>query len=100
MRRFSPQTLIILLISVIVAGCNGTAPPAGGNGGVANQQVPPTSTPIPTAPSVARPTFLVQRGDVEQILDFTGRWQPRDQTQLAFQTAERCAASRSSAVTR
>src|SRR4029079_12740571 len=41
----------------------------------------------PTAPAVAKPTYLVQRGDVQNILDFTGRWQPRDQLTLSFEIA-------------
>ncbi len=45
----------------------------------------PTSTPAPTAPAVARPTYLVQRGDVQEILEFTGRWQSRDQMALSFE---------------
>jgi multidrug efflux pump subunit AcrA (membrane-fusion protein) len=45
----------------------------------------PTATPIPTAPAVARPLYTVQRGDVQQILEFSGRWQPRDQVSLAFE---------------
>ncbi len=48
------------------------------------QQAAPTSTPIPTAPAVARPTYLVQRGDVADILEVSGRWQPRDQLTLSF----------------
>lgn len=48
-------------------------------------QQAPTSTPIPTAPAVAAPTYAVQRGDVSDIFEFSGRWQPRDQEQLAFQ---------------
>ncbi|MCB9454137.1 MAG: biotin/lipoyl-binding protein [Anaerolineaceae bacterium] len=51
------------------------------------QQAVPTSTPIPTAPAVARPTYLVQRGTVQEVLDFTGRWQPRDQLALSFEIA-------------
>ena len=49
------------------------------------QQAAPTSTPIPTAPAVAAPTYAVQRGDVQDIFEFSGRWEPRDQEQLAFQ---------------
>jgi HlyD family secretion protein len=96
MRRFSRQLgqsrqfVIILMISLFAAGCTGAPPANNGNtannGNAGNQQVA-TSTPIPTAPSVARPTFLVQRGDVQEDLTFTGRWQPRDQTQIAFQIA-------------
>ena len=48
------------------------------------QQAPATSTPIPTAPAVAKPTYLVQRGDVQDILDVSGRWEPRDQLTLSF----------------
>jgi HlyD family secretion protein len=44
----------------------------------------PTSTAFPTAPAVARQTYTVQRGDVVELLEFTGRWEPRDQAQLSF----------------
>lgn len=51
------------------------------------QPLPATSTPIPTVAAVAPPTYLVQRGDVQQILDFSGRWEPRDQMLLSFSTS-------------
>jgi multidrug efflux pump subunit AcrA (membrane-fusion protein) len=66
-----------LLIVTTVAACSGIQ-------GAGPAQQAPTSTPIPTAPAVARPTYLVQRGDVQETLEFTGRWQPRDQTLLSF----------------
>lgn len=47
----------------------------------------PTDTPIPTAPAAARPTYTVQRGTVEETLEFSGRWLPRDQMQLGFEVA-------------
>lgn len=56
-------------------------------GSSAQQQPQATSTSIPTAPAVARPTYVVQRGDVPVILEFSGRWQPRDQAALAFEIA-------------
>ncbi len=43
-----------------------------------------TSTPVPTAAVAARPTYVVQRGTVEEVFTFTGRWQPRDQMMLSF----------------
>ncbi len=66
----------MVLILLIVSACTGTP-------NTAQQQA--TSTPIPTAPAVAPPTYAVQRGDVEDIFDFSGRWEPRDQEQLAFE---------------
>ncbi|HLY28617.1 MAG TPA: biotin/lipoyl-binding protein [Aggregatilineales bacterium] len=69
----------VVLCSLFLAACSGIA----GN----PAQSVPTSTPIPTIPAVARPTYLVQRGDVQNIDEFTGRWQPRDQELLAFQTS-------------
>lgn len=51
------------------------------------QQAAPTSTPVPTAPAAARPTYTVQRGTVQEILPFTGRWLPRDQQDLSFEVA-------------
>lgn len=47
-------------------------------------QVVPTSTPVPTAAIAARPTYVVERGTVEEVFTFTGRWQPRDQMALSF----------------
>ncbi len=79
--RFISKMLFLGLISLAVASCGG-APSAGAGAAQAA-----TSTPVPTAPSAARPTYLVQRGDVQNIYDFTGRWQPRDQSLLAFQIA-------------
>ncbi|HLA43224.1 MAG TPA: biotin/lipoyl-binding protein, partial [Aggregatilineales bacterium] len=71
---------IILLVSVLMSACanaDGEAP--------ANQVA--TATPIPTAPAVARPTYIVERGTVQDSLEFTGRWQPRDQLNLSFEIA-------------
>jgi multidrug efflux pump subunit AcrA (membrane-fusion protein) len=71
--------------ALLFAGCTGVQLPTGGTPLPAQQAA--TSTPIPTAPAVARPTYIVQRGDVQETLKFTGRWQPRDQTLLAFDIA-------------
>jgi multidrug efflux pump subunit AcrA (membrane-fusion protein) len=74
------QRLVLIIVAFFaLAACS----PAANN--VAQQAAAPTSTPIPTAPAVARPTYLVQRGDVQEILDFPARWQPRDQMQLSFE---------------
>lgn len=77
------KRLFICAVLIIVAACS----PQTGNNPAQNQQAAPTSTPIPTAPAVARPTYLVQRGDVQEILEFSGRWQPRDQAALSFAVA-------------
>jgi multidrug efflux pump subunit AcrA (membrane-fusion protein) len=47
----------------------------------------PTATPVPTVAAITRPTYTVQQGDVQQLLTFSGRWQPRDQIQLSFSSA-------------
>ncbi|MBI1256509.1 MAG: HlyD family efflux transporter periplasmic adaptor subunit [Chloroflexi bacterium] len=67
---------VICLLAL--AACSGNTPTGA-------QQTAPTSTPIPTAPAVAAPTYSVQRGDVQNIFEYSGRWEPRDQEQLAFQ---------------
>lgn len=72
-----------LWVSLIAAACS----PQGQVNNPGAQQAAPTSTPIPTAPAVARPTYLVQRGDVQEMLEFTGRWQPRDRAALSFEIA-------------
>jgi HlyD family secretion protein len=68
-----------IMLLIACAACSGGEPP--------QAQVVPTSTPIPTAPAAAPPTYVVQRGDVQELLRFSGRWQPRDQQQLSFEIA-------------
>lgn len=77
--------ILLLLALVSLAACSGVQ--GLNTNSAAQQQTVPTSTPIPTAPAVARPTYLVQRGTVQDVLEFTGRWQPRDQMQLSFEIA-------------
>ncbi len=66
----------LLVMALIVTACSGDMD--------SSAQAIATSTPIPTAPVAARPTYVVQRGNVEDIFEFTGRWQPRDQLALSF----------------
>lgn len=68
----------LLLVPLVAAACGGDPPPPTGD---------LVATPIPTAPAAARPTYTVQRGTVEETLEFTGRWLPRDQQDLAFEVA-------------
>lgn len=77
MRRF----LLLFLVMCLSAAC---ATESSTTVSVAQQA---TSTPIPTAPAVARPTYTVQRGNVEEELVFTGRWLPRDQVALSFEVS-------------
>lgn len=77
MRRF----LFLFLVMCLSAACATESP---STASVAQQA---TSTPIPTAPAVARPTYTVQRGNVEEALVFTGRWLPRDQVALSFEVS-------------
>lgn len=69
----------IVGLAVLIAACEPTTTQPQG------QQ--PTSTPFPTAPAVARPRYTVVRGDLINPLEFTGRWQPRDQVTLSFDTS-------------
>lgn len=78
----NPLKRLIFLIPITLLALTA----CGGDVDTPGEQVP-TSTPIPTAPAIARPTYIVQRGDVQEILTFTGRWLPRDQMQLTFEIA-------------
>ena len=74
-------SLLFLTVLFVTACANQDLP---NDPGVNAAQGAATSTPIPTAPAVARETFTVERGDVTQVLEFTGRWSPRDQLTLSF----------------
>jgi multidrug efflux pump subunit AcrA (membrane-fusion protein) len=77
---------IMLVMMVGAAACSSSANP-GPADSMVRAQSNPTSTPVPTAEVAARPTYPVQRGNVESVFTFTGRWQPRDQMTLAFPIA-------------
>jgi len=78
---FKTRTVIILFILLTLLG---TACSSVEQQDTTNAQTAATSTPVPTAAVAARPTYVVQRGTVEEVFTFTGRWQPRDQMSLSF----------------
>jgi HlyD family secretion protein len=75
------RILLILIFTLLIAACQ---PVIQENG---QAQVAPTETPRPTAEAAQRTTYTVERGDVRNEYTFTGRWLPRDQSQLSFQVA-------------
>ena len=83
MRMHSSLKILLLVLVFGLMACN-TVGDADTNGGAVAAQQAATVTPIPTAPAAARPTYVVQRGTVQEELTFTGRWRPRDQLTLSF----------------
>ncbi len=53
------------------------------------QQQTPTPTPLPPDPALERPTYVVERGPIERVLEITGRVTPVDLQQLSFKVAGR-----------
>ncbi|NLX11099.1 MAG: biotin/lipoyl-binding protein [Chloroflexi bacterium] len=74
--------LMMMAVLLLASACSSVDGLTGENS--AQAQAEPTSTPVPTAAIAARPTYTVQRGTVEEVFTFTGRWQPRDQLTLSF----------------
>lgn len=79
MRSYTP---IFLLLLFLVSACASGGDIPGDD--TAQAQAQATSTPVPTAAVAAKPTYVVQRGTVDDVFTFTGRWQPRDQMNLSF----------------
>lgn len=73
--------ILFSLLIIVSAACGEMNTPD-----TTNADVQPTSTPVPTLPPLAVMTHTVQRGDVTNTLEFQGRWLPRDQNPLAFET--------------
>ena len=78
---YTRRTFVVLLFGSLLAACTGQP-----GADSAAQNLPPTSTPIPTPPALAPTTYVVQRGDVTNLYEFQGRWLPRDQNALGFET--------------
>ncbi len=82
MQRKIAYILIVALFTPFLGAC-GVAATA--------QQELATPTPLPPAPALERPTYTVQRGSVERVLQLNGRVTPVDLTRLSFRTAGRVA---------
>ena len=69
---------VALLVAIVVlAGCT-CGPTKGADA---------TPTPIPTPIVPDKPTYLVQRGDVSEVLEFTARVSPVAEEELFFRTS-------------
>lgn len=75
------QIMALVLLVGVLSACNMA------NTSAQNSNTNPTSTAVPTAAVSDRPRYPVQRGTVQEEYSFRGRWQPRDQQQLYFETA-------------
>lgn len=69
------QLALAALLALFLAACG--APGAA-------QTTPPTPTPLPPAPELERPTFVVERGTIARALEATGRVTPVDLARLSF----------------
>lgn len=72
------RAFALMALLTLVSACT-----SGGNSNATGPSA--TITSIPTAPAAARPKYTVQRGNVEEVFEFSGRWQPRDQMELSFE---------------
>lgn len=77
-RVLSGLFLVVVLLTSI--GCDTVAP---------SSKEEPTPTPIPPPPVPAKPTYVVKRGEVEDLLSFTGRVSPSVEEQLFFRVGGR-----------
>ncbi len=66
---------LICLLLPILAACGGNR---------AGQPAAATPTPLPPAPALERPTYTVERGAIERLLEANGRVMPVDMQRLAF----------------
>src|SRR4051812_27621130 len=74
-RKSSLLLVVALLLLPLLAACGAAA---------TAQQEPPTPTPLPPDAALERPTYKVERGTIERVLDVNGRITPVDLVRLAF----------------
>jgi RND family efflux transporter MFP subunit len=65
----------ILIAGLFLSSCSG-----------ATSKEEPTPTPLPTVAALAKPTYTVQRGEVVELLTFSGRIAPFNDTEIFFRT--------------
>ena len=71
--------IIATIASLILSGCKASAE--------ADEE--PTPTPLPTTAALAKPTYLVERGEVIEQIQFSGRISPAVQKPVYFHTPGR-----------
>ena len=67
---------LALIVAVLLAGC-----------GVSGQAAAPTPTPLPPQPAVESPTYTVQRGNIVEELQLSGRVASTREDDLSFAKA-------------
>ena len=78
--RYSVTVLAYLIIaSLVLAACSA--------GGASNQE--PTPTPLPTPQAASKPTYPVQRGDIQAQVQFSARIIPAIEEELYFRASGR-----------
>ena len=80
-RRSTTLVSLLVLIGIML----GLGACASGSGGGADADATPT--PIPTSIVPSNPTYVVQRGDVIRLLQFSGRVAPVREEELFFKTS-------------
>jgi HlyD family secretion protein len=80
-RKLSLALVLLALLLPLLAACGAPAATA--------QQEPPTPTPLPPDPALERPTYKVERGTIERLLEVNGRITPVDLVRLAFHRSGR-----------
>jgi len=79
MHKFNRRLLTLLVLVALLAGCQGLF-------GRPVEEEAPTPTPIPTPIVPEKPTYVVQRGRITKMIEFTGRVSPVEETALYFKT--------------
>jgi len=87
MKYRTTYVAILVLALLSLAGCS--ILPAGNARQASSSQSQAEPTPIPTPIVPTKPTYTVQRGDVQKKLEFTGRIAPVKEQELFFKTSGR-----------
>lgn len=75
------KIISLLLAGALLAACGPIS--------AAQPQEVPTPTPLPPAPALERPTYTVERGAIERVLQVNGRVTPVDLVRLSFRVEGR-----------
>jgi HlyD family secretion protein len=85
--RSNLELAAVLVVSLALGGCS--ILPVGRRSGAPSAGEEPTPTPIPTAVTVSKPTYTVERGRVTKQLILGGRIVPVTEKELFFRTSGR-----------